>query len=291
MQEFDFYTAQTVEQACRMLAEPGSRLVAGGTDVIPQMLNGRLRAGRIIDISRLAGLKQVELHGEMVHIGALVTYAELIASPLLQAEAPLLVQAAAVVGCVQTRYRGTLGGNIANASPAGDSLPPLLALQASVTLVSAAGERTLPLEQVLQGPGITALAPAEMIHHVVFARLSPTAKSIFLRLGSRQGMAVAVASAALVLELEPAGQVSDVRLALGAVAPTPMRCREAEGLLVGKVLKEENIERFARTAAEACSPIDDVRGTADYRRHAVKVLARRGLRSLAGIGTAAGARV
>jgi CO/xanthine dehydrogenase FAD-binding subunit len=268
-------------EVCRRLTDAGGRLIAGGTDVIPQMQAGRLQADRLIDLSRVTELSYIEPKNGSIHIGGLTNYMKLINSPLLQAEAPLLVQAAELVGAVQTRYRGTLGGNIANASPAGDTLPPLLALDAAVTLVSVAGERTLPLADLLQGPGKTAVALNEVIHHVSFDRLPANATSIFLKLGNRRGMAIAVVNVALLLQLDQAKRVEEVRIALGAVAPTPIRCPQAEAVLTGQPLTETLIDAAAASAAHECAPIDDVRASAGYRRQMVKVLVCRGLQSLA----------
>jgi CO/xanthine dehydrogenase FAD-binding subunit len=281
MQEFEFYSPRTLEEVCQALADPGAHLIAGGTDVIPQMRDGRFRARRLIDLTRQPDLRSIEEHNGRVYIGALTTYAQMMASSLLQSEAPALVQASSVVGSVQTRHRGTLGGNIGNASPAGDTLPPLLVLNAEVTLVSTDGERSLALAELLQGPGRAAIGGHEVIHHVSIERPPPNASSIFMRLGNRRGMAVSVASVALLLRLGEDKVVDEARIALGAVAPTAMRCPRAETLLSGEPLTRTLVEEAAQTAAAECSPIDDVRGTAGYRRNAVAQLVGRGLQALA----------
>jgi CO/xanthine dehydrogenase FAD-binding subunit len=245
------------------------------------MRDGRFRARRLIDLTRQPDLRFIEGQNGRMRIGALTTYAQMIASPLLQTEAPALVQASSVVGSVQTRHRGTLGGNIGNASPAGDTLPPLLVLNAEVTLVSAEGERSLALVELLQGPGQTAIGAHEMIHHVSIERPGPNASSILMRLGNRRGMAVSVASVALLLRLGEGRVVDEARIALGAVAPTAIRCPRAETLLRGEPLTQTLGEEAAHTAAAECSPIDDVRATAGYRRNAVTHLVGRGLQALA----------
>jgi CO/xanthine dehydrogenase FAD-binding subunit len=281
MQEFEFYSPRTLEEVCQALADPGAHLIAGGTDVIPQMRDGRFRARRLIDLTRQPDLRSIEEHNGRVHIGALTTYAQMMASSLLQSEAPALVQASSVVGSVQTRHRGTLGGNIGNASPAGDTLPPLLILNAQVSLVSVDGEHTLSLTDLLRGPGRTAITTHQVIHHVSLERLPDNARMIFLRLGNRRGMAVSVASAAVVLQLDCAGVVREARIALGAVAPTAIRCPDAERVLKGQPLTDSLVEEAAQIAAQECSPIDDVRGTANYRLRAVVHLVRRGLQATA----------
>jgi carbon-monoxide dehydrogenase medium subunit len=281
MQDFDFYPPHTLEQACRELAHGGGRLIAGGTDLHPQINAGLLDVDRLIDLSRLGDLRYIAQERDLVHVGALTTHAQMSASPLLCAPAAALAQAASCVGAVQTRNRGTLGGNIANASPAGDALPPLLALDACVTLVSVDGERTLPLTELLLGPGETSIAAHEVIHHVSF-RPPVGARSVYFRLGKRKGQAISIASAAVVLRTDGQGRVDDVRIALGAVAPTAIRCPESEAALVGQRLGDEEIAEAARLAAQACDPIDDLRATARYRRHAVVHLVGRALIVLAG---------
>ena len=281
MLEFTFESPSSLAEVCQSLVG-GGRLIAGGTDVIPQMQDGRFKADRLIDLSRLAELNYIQQQNGAVVVGALTNYTAMMASPVLQQAAPLLIQAAAEVGAVQTRNRGTLGGNIANASPAGDTLPPLLALNANVTLVSATGERTIPLAALLQGPGKTALAPNELIHHVSFQSLAGGTNSVFLKLGNRKGMAIALVSAAVVLRSGQGQRVEDVRIALGAVAPTAIRCPRTEALLQGQPLTDSLIDAAAALAVQECSPIDDVRSSAGYRRHAVRMLVRRGLQIAAG---------
>jgi CO/xanthine dehydrogenase FAD-binding subunit len=280
MQEFEFIRATTIEQVCQALKAPGTRIIAGGSDVLVQMRHERLHAERLVDISRLDGLRFIRQEDGMLRLGSLLTYNELLTAPVLQAEAAALVQAAATVGCTQTRNRGTLGGNLANASPAGDTLPPLLVLEAQVVLISTEGERSLPLSEFLRGPGQTALQLGEVIGEVRFRCPPPGTRTIFLKLGSRQGMAVSVVSAAAALRLRAQNLVEEARIALGAVAPTAIRCPRAEATLVGQAFSEDLARQAARLAAEECAPIDDVRGSAEYRRHAVRVLVRRALLSL-----------
>lgn len=283
MTDFDFKSPDSLQEACRLLAVAGSRPIAGGTDVIPQMRDGRFQAGALVDLSRLHGLEAIERVDGQIAIGSLATYTAILNSPLLREHAPFLTQVSGVVGGVQTQNRGTLGGNIANASPAGDTLPVLLALDAVVDLVRVSGERSLALADFLRGPGQTALLPGEIIRRVRFAPLPRDAQSLFMRLGNRRGMLISVVSAALVLEMEDGDRVRDCRIALGAVAPTAIRCREAEKMMPGQRVSVALIEAVATAAAAACRPIDDVRASVAYRRHGVRVLVRRGLSQLAGL--------
>lgn len=286
MQSLEFKSPGSIQEACRLLDATGSRPIAGGTDVIPQMRDGRFQAGTLVDISRIPDLSYVkQINGEIA-IGSTTTHTMIVDSPLIQARARFLAEVSGIVGGVQTQNRGTLGGNIANASPAGDTLPVLLALDATLDLVSQSGERPLALADFLRGPGRTAILSGEIIRQVRFAPLAQGAQSLFLRLGNRKGMLISVVSVALVLELDAAGRVRDCRIALGAVAPTPIRCREAEAILLGRPVDAGLIENAAAAAEAASRPIDDVRASAAYRRHIVRVLVRRGLKQLAGLGEA-----
>lgn len=284
MTPFDFVSPRTLTEACQALAAPGRRPIAGGTDVIPQWRAGRFQVETVVDLSHVPGLSGVALRDGEIAIGALSTYTELHAAPVLRAHAPLLAEVSAMIGGVQTQNRGTIGGNIANASPAGDTLPPLLVLDAQVDLISATGERSLALSDFLRGPGQTARDAREIIHRIRFAPLPRGARSLFLRLGNRQGMVISVVSAAFVLQLDGHGRVEDARIALGAVAPTAIRCPEAEALLRGRPLDGDLIARAADAAVAAARPISDVRASAAYRRHGVGVLVRRGLTQLSAPG-------
>jgi CO/xanthine dehydrogenase FAD-binding subunit len=181
--------------------------------------------------------------------------------------------------CPQTRNRGTLGGNIANASPAGDTLPPLLTLDARVKLVSQGDERVIPLAEVLIGPGQTAIEPDEVLYSVSFSPMSESSGTAFLKLGNRKGMNIAVASVATAIHLTSDGEVDDVRIAFGSVAPTAVRSPQAESIIMGHPPGEELFEEAARAAMQDISPISDLRASAAYRRHAAAQLLRRALQS------------
>ena len=284
MQEFDFVVPKTLAEACQMLSDGYGRPVAGCTDVLPQIRHGKLKTERLVDLSRIKSLAYIEHSNGRISIGALTTYEQMVTDRQLHDYAPVLAQAAATVGCRQTRNRGTLGGNLGNASPAGDTLPPLLILNAQVVLAGSSGERRMAVSDLLLAPGKTALLRDEIITSVDFEALPRGMRSLFLKLGNRQGMAVSVASVALALQLDGGGPVQDVRIALGAVAPTAIRCPEAEKFLIGQQIDPITAGAAGRLAAQACAPIDDVRASAAYRRHAIQVLVKRGLLSLSNDG-------
>jgi CO/xanthine dehydrogenase FAD-binding subunit len=281
MQRFRFVSPKTVDEACLILATNRCRLLAGGTDVIPKMRHGGFPVDLLVDLAGLDDLRFIREEGCLVVVGALATHMDMIHSALLQQKALVLVQAASMVGAYQTQNRGTLGGNIANASPAGDTLPALLALNASVTLISQDGERTVSLQQFLLGPGKTGILLTELIKQISFAGLPVGARCGYEKMGKRNGMSIAVASAAAVILPGTNGTVQEVRLALGSVASTPIRCPWVEAALQGCTLTEKLIEQAAQLASQECSPISDIRSTADYRRSCVSVLVRRVLQHAA----------
>lgn len=279
MQEIEFHTAQTVSDLCRILSETGGRIIAGGTDVIPLMQRSRFPSDSLVDCSRVDELRFIRQEDGAVQIGALTTYSDLLASSLLADAAPSLLEAAETVGCPQTRNRGTLGGNIANASPAGDTLPPMLTLDARVKLIGQGGERVLPLAEVLIGPGQTAIEPGEVLYSVLFSPMPEPSGTAFLKLGNRKGMNIAVASVAAAIHLNAEGIVDDVRIAFGSVAPTAVRSPHTEAIITGHPPAAELFEEAARAAMQDISPITDLRASAAYRRHAAAQLLRRALQS------------
>ncbi len=276
---FDLYRARTVEEAGQLLATTGGRPLAGATDLIPMMRAGKKRPQALIDLSLLEEWRYIRQEGGIIHIGPITTHAQIEASEAIRRGANLLAQAAESIGGPQIRQRGTVGGNIATASPAADMVPPLLVLGAEVTLVSVRGERRLPLEEILLGPGETAIEEDELIGEVAFPALDHQ-RGLFLKLGKRRAMAISVVTVAAVVRLEE-GRIKEARLALGAVAPTVIRAREAEEALLGRPLEEGAIAEAASLAASAARPISDIRASAEYRREMVKVLVRRALSQMA----------
>jgi CO/xanthine dehydrogenase FAD-binding subunit len=277
-----YFQPETVEEAIGILAEHGEQadVVAGGTDVVVGDRSGkrplRNTLVAIHDVYELRGIGERPDGG--LHLRALVSHGELEVSPLVRERWTALSDAAALVGSPATRHAGTLGGNLANASPAMEAGSPLLVFDGVVELVSRRGRRDLPLAEFLQGPGETACASDELVIGVALPPLpGGRVGSAYLRLEYRQAMEIAVVGAAVLLALDDADRVSEARLALTAVAPVCLRVHAAEEMLRGA---EPNAELFAAAAAEAAAaskPIDDVRASASYRRAMVAVIARRAL--------------
>jgi CO/xanthine dehydrogenase FAD-binding subunit len=265
----------SLDVACEALAEwPGSTLIAGGTDLMVDLNAGRSRPDTVVAIGRLAELRAWSVSGDQVTIGAGVSYRTMLQEPIASV-APVLAHAARSVGSPQIRNAGTLGGNLATASPAGDGIVASVALGGTVTLQSAAGSRQVDLSDFVTGPRRTARRADEVI---VAIRL-PVCRGPqeFLKVGSRNAMVIAVASAALVVD--PARRV--VRLVLGSVGPGPVRCTDAAAFAAEAVdwdtltATPESAREFASLAVRAATPIDDHRASAAYRRRAVEVIARR----------------
>jgi carbon-monoxide dehydrogenase medium subunit len=262
------------------LADPQVRLIAGGTDLIPRLHRAPVTTPvALIDMSRLSELRFIRERNGQVEIGALTTHNELSSFPLLVRSAPALTKACASIGSSQTRARGTLGGNLANASPAADTTAPLLCLQAQIVLAGAAGQRQVAIADFFKGPGRTELKTGEYIHSVRFPIPVGHWGSDFFKLGLRSGMAVAVASTAAFLALDEHGCISTARIALGSVAATPVCSPHAEAVLAGAFPSEELFAEAARAMLADIDPISDIRASRAYRLHSAQVLLRRALTS------------
>ncbi len=281
MQDFDFIRPKTLSELTGVLAETGGCILAGGTDIIPKMRRSQFTATTLVDISQLNELRFIREQDGRILIGALTTHQEIGNSALLAEVNPALVAAALTVGCEQTRNRGTLGGNLANASPAADTLPPLLIFDADIHLLGISGKRFIPLNDFLVSPGKTNLNAGELITHVSFKPLSGAWSVSFMKLGKRNGMAISVVSAAAGIELDPKGKIIKARLCLGSVAPRVVRSPKAEAELIGQHPSPEVLERASQVGLEEIAPISDVRSTAEYRRHSAVIIARRVLEQAA----------
>jgi CO/xanthine dehydrogenase FAD-binding subunit len=276
---------RTVQEALAFLASHRhARVVAGGTDLVVQLRDGRRRAETLVDISDL-GLGGIEATEKGLSIGAGTTMVEISTSPLVRRTSPALADAAAQVGAWPIQCRATLGGNLANASPAADTAPPLLVAGAAVTLASPHGKRHLPLEELFTGPGATQIKPNELLLAVLVpaVKLAKGRQCVerFVKVGPRREQIISVVSMAGRIVKAADGRLELVRLAYGSVAATPRRARATERLLEQKVLDEKLRRRALETLCEDISPIDDVRAPARYRTLAAAVLLDRFLEEVA----------
>ena len=267
-------TPRSLGDAYALLAETPHRPIAGGTDVMVQLTAevGTVPE-RMIDLWQLDELRGIALDGDALFIGALTTYTEIRRSAVCREHLPALVEAAATIGAAQIQNRGTLGGNAVNASPAGDTLPVLLATDAAFIVGSARGERTIPSTDFWVAYRKTALAEDELLLRVRVP-LVPTREVRFRKIGTRRAQAISKVVMALSWR-EDGGVWRHVRLALGSVAAVPIRARRTEGVLEGAAPRQSTADHAAETLAAEIQPIDDVRSTADYRRAvAARVLHR-----------------
>ena len=271
-----FCRATTLDEAVQARADWGDdgRLLAGGTDLMMQFLHGEVTPGALIHIERIASLSNVSTDGR-TSLGALTTHRTMATTDRLIERHPALARAAATVGGWQTQTKGTVGGNICNASPAADTVPPLLVGDAHVTLVSAAGERRLPLGDFILGRRSTALAADELLTAVDLEPLPEGAAEVYLKLGRRGAMEVALVGLAVRLGFSDDGVVSYARVAVCSLGPVPRRVPDAENALIGSSLTPDALEEAGGALLAAAAPIDDARTSANYRRRTLRGLLER----------------
>jgi carbon-monoxide dehydrogenase medium subunit len=262
-----------------MLTErgPDAKVVAGGTDLLPQLKNGMLRTACVVDLTGVKELRQLARgNGSGLRIGAAVTARTLEKDPAVSAAYPAIAESGALVGSVQIRNLATLGGNLCNAAPSADMAPPLLALDAEAVIAGPQGTRRVPFASFFLGVRRTVVTPGELLVEIVVPTPGPHSGGNYRRHTPRRELDIAVVGVASQLTLSR-GVCTKARIALAAVAPTPVRAAAAERLLEGQPVTPDLIERAARAAVEAARPISDQRGSADFRRHLVQVLTRRTL--------------
>jgi xanthine dehydrogenase iron-sulfur cluster and FAD-binding subunit A len=278
-----YYSVTSVGEALQTLAEykARARIIAGGTDIILEMeRRQRPQVDTLVDITRVPGLDEISLHDGNIRLGPLVTHNHVVDSDLIVKRGLPLAQASWEVGAPQIRNRATVAGNLITASPANDTITPLMALDANVTLSSVEGKRSVPLADFYQGVRKTVMRPDEMLTAITFPALADNERGIFLKLGLRRAQAISVIDTAVILAFD--GEiVTRAAITLGSVAPTIIHAPSAEQALVGCPLTPDVIAEAARLAAATPRPIDDVRSTAAYRTEMVRVLVARALRALA----------
>jgi CO/xanthine dehydrogenase FAD-binding subunit len=279
---FDYIVPKTLDEALKFLNEHkgSARLLAGGTDLIPQLKKRELKTPEyVIDLKGIPGLDGISYDAEGLQIGPLATISSIAQSPEVQERYPMLVQAALGMASPQVRNRGTFAGNICNAVPSADSAPSLLTLNATVMIKSIRGERTIPIDQFFTGPRKTMLEADEMLVGITVPKPLPASRGVYLKLSPRHSMDLAIVGVAAV-GISENGVCKDIRVALGAVAPTPIRAPMAEAILQGKPITSALINEAAKNAITQCSPIDDHRASQEYRCDMVYVLTKRALNQI-----------
>ena len=267
----------SIEDAVGLLAGSGgtAAILAGGSDLLVRMKGGFIEPDLIVDIKAIDGLGEIRETAEGFNIGAAVSCALMGESAALTREWPGVVEAAKLIGSKQVQGRCTIVGNLCNASPAADSVPALVAAGARAMVIGPGGKRTIPVGTVPTGPGKTSLAKGEIIEAILLDRRPPRSGDAYLRFIPRTEMDIAVVSAGVNLMLDEHGVVKAARVALGAAAPTVLLVEEAAEALIGRKVDAATLERLAKACSAACRPIDDKRGTIEFRRKVAGVLAKR----------------
>ncbi len=268
---------KNIDEILEVISKKKAAVIAGGTDLLVRIKSGITPPPKVIvALDKISSLHKIAKKGNRVIIGASATYNEILHSELIRDNFPHLVGAAAEVGSPQIRSRGTIGGNIVNASPAGDSIPPLYTLGAELVLRCINGERRVRIDKFIKGPGKTVLRKNELLTAIEIEIPRGKPYYFFKRLGTRRALAVAKVSAAGYIGIDK-GIVEKAKIALGAVGPTVVYSHSVEKILLGKKLCEGIISSSAEVSKADCNPIDDIRSEANYRREMVGVLVRRGL--------------
>ncbi len=276
--KFEYLAPKTVAEACSLLSQykEKAKVIAGGTDLLVQMKERTITPQYLIGLNGIANLDYIEHSEARLRIGALASLNSIAGSPLVREKFALLADAMSTIGTIQVRNRGTIGGNLCNAAPSADSAPPLIILGAQVKVVGEQGERVIPLEGFFTGPGETTLQAGEILTEVQIPDIPPNTGGTYLKLFARSAIDIAAVGVAALLTAKD-GTCSDAKIALGAVAPTPIRAKEAEKSIIGKKIEKDLIEKVAELASEESRPISDIRSSAEYRREMVKVLTRRAI--------------
>ena len=277
MTAIQFEAPRSVEDAVAVLAKANgdARVLAGGTDLLVQMRSGLVRPGVVVDVKNISEMCSIEKTGDGFVVGASVSGAELGENAGLKAAWPGVVEAMELVGSTQIQGRASLGGNLCNGSPAADSVPAMIAAGGVCLIAGPDGRREAPVEDIITGPGQTSLGNGEIVIAFRFPDRPAHSGDAYLRFIPRTEMDIAVVGAGVSLTLDDAGTCSAARVSLGAVAPTPLLVSDAADALIGSKIDDAALEKLAAAASAACNPIDDKRGTIEYRTQVAGVLARR----------------
>lgn len=268
-----FFAPRKIEEALEILSKYGKeiKVIAGGTDLLIQYYDRLYEVNGWLDLKNIKELKDIRINKNKIEIGAMVSHAQLEKSEDIKEYFPILSQAAADIGSPQIRNRGTIGGNIVNASPAGDLLAPLMAYDAQFRLLSIQGEKIVPAEEFFIGPKKTILEPAQLLTQIILPLPSERTYGCWIKIGKRKALIIATITLALVVEMaEDNKTIKDVRTCLGSVAPTPIEIEEIREKMIGKKFSELDFNQLGQIVEDKISPIDDIRGTREYRKDVAK---------------------
>ncbi|MCK4240673.1 MAG: xanthine dehydrogenase family protein subunit M [Candidatus Atribacteria bacterium] len=269
----EYFAPQRVEEALEILSRYGKeiKVIAGGTDLLVQYYDRLYEISSWLDLKNIKELKEIKIYQNQMEIGAMVTHNQLEKSGNIKRYFPVLSQAAADIGSPQIKNRGTVGGNIVNASPAGDLLPPLMAYEAQFRLLSNQGEVIVLAEEFFIGPKETILKPAQLLTQIILPLPPERTYGSWIKVGKRKALIIATITLALVVEMAEDNKIiKDVRTCLGSVAPTPIEIKEIKKMMVEKNFDQLNFAELGQIVEDKISPIDDIRGTREYRKDVAK---------------------
>ena len=281
--KIEYFTPKTIEEACSLVLKykGEAKIIAGGTDLVVQMKHKEVLPKHIINIRGISGQDYIIYdEKEGLRIGAMATIRSIEVSPVVRERFNILAQAASELGSAQVRNRGTIAGNLCNAAPSAETAPPLIVLGAKAKIMGADGERTVLIENFFTGPGQTILKPDEILVEIQVPNLLPRSSGVYIKHTIRKALDLAIVGVAVIVTMD-GDTLSDVKIALGAVAPTPVRARRAEDVLRGNQINDDLLQKAAQTAFNQCSPIDDIRSSAEYRCKMIKVLVPRAIKQAA----------
>jgi len=268
-----YFAPRKIEEALEILSkqEKEIKVIAGGTDLLIQYYDRLYEINGWLDLKNIKELQEIKIYQNQMEIGAMVTHAQLEKSVEIKKYFPVLGKAAADIGSPQIRSRGTIGGNIVNASPAGDLLAPLMAYNAQFKLLSTQGEKIVPAEKFFIGPKKTILEPAQLLTRIILPLPSERTYGSWIKIGKRKALIIATITLALVVEMAKDDKiVKDVRTCLGSVAPTPIEIKEVREKMIGKNFDQLDFDQLGQIVEDKISPIDDIRGTKEYRKDVAK---------------------
>jgi CO/xanthine dehydrogenase FAD-binding subunit len=280
MQSFDYIAPTNVDEVISLLASHNSnaKVLCGGTDLLVQLREGRRQTGLVVDLKKIPDITQVTNDENELHIGAAASCHDICSNPIVQQKYPGLIDGIHLIGGVQIQNRASVGGNLCNASPAADAIPALIVHKAICNITGPNGSRVLPVEEFCIAPGKNALQAGELLISITVPSPKENFGAHYLRFIPRNEMDIAVVGAGASVILDEDGKYFvSARIALGAVAPTPLLATDAGAFLSGKDITHENIKEAARMAQDIAKPITDLRGTAEHRKHLVAVLVERTL--------------
>ena len=280
--QFNYFRPNTIEETLRLMSKFGaqSKILVGGTDLTSGVRSGKIvLPENIIEIGHVKELNFIDDAADIVNVGATTKLSEIISSPIIKSKVPILAEAVSSMASFQVRNMGTIGGNLCNASPAADTAPPLLVLDAMIEVMNIKSKRRIPIDQFFTGPSKTAAGPDEIVTKIQIPKQQPTDRWDFVKLGRRKALTLSIISIAALAKIVD-NRFQDVKIALGAVAPTPLRAKKAETFLKGRSASEDVIDEASQIVRDEINPISDVRASKEYRREMAYTITKKMLMNL-----------